>query len=866
MFLKLKLGATLFFSFCLFASYADNGEAHLKKYRKGIANDPTIVAAKKLNIKIPIMAREWHVWWGAPLGAKPHMPTWMHWKGQRLFGQFNQATTIEKTRPSSQWRRWLNCVGYPLLGPYDSSQPDIIRWQLETAKNAGIECLHLQLWPTIWDEGIDFMPLPIFDAIMETAAQLNYPIAVHDEIQFRRPKISKAQTLKSSIQRSILLLKRYGQHPGWYKIDGMPVYYFQNWSRWMSARDLESYFATVEKAVGKVYWVVEMADIESYYKIPQIKAIVSHSNGWFLHTSPYGAKPHPWEKLLVSMNRAAKLARKYGKKFGVQVKTRFNHTHDRGSATRPQTISGEDGMFYVNSVMQSMKSKPDFLVMSQWNDFEEGAFIEPAWDYDGNNGDPYRYCRITAALSGKTFTPARLPARTQLDPFIRKKLFGDTKPGDMGPVFQEPKVANRRLQVKWAKDSNPKAMSFFQSQLATWKPGINKFDSAKLRLANYSAMSADGLLKGGRELRFYAPGLATEKPLKLWLGIRLSEAVNNGFKVRYRSNQEFYRRNCQWWKTKAGFGNGYAFQLKDGTVFYWTPLYDAIPDGREGDFIISTAGNIAIREIVIWSPEMMGTNTSPSTSMVIPEIIDLGKTFVATAYDAVNNPGPPMLILPADIIISDKELADMAKKSKANAVKNQAVKRIVTNGGFTETFANLSEWRKLSGGKPRIVQSDRQKPGVPLLLLPNSVVATALPKPLKSLSLKIDIFNQAYRRGQWVALFDKDYKHGIGVLWDSSLDRLFNGQGFVTIITFDNPGRLKVGSSFKRLTKTIASGTMVSTKQPLTISMEISPEKVIVRFNGKELQGANPFKSTFTSVVLRGNGKGYFDNLIVKAK
>jgi acetyl esterase/lipase len=198
---------------------ASNELSHRQQYAVGKANDKTIQAAQKLNIGIPVMCREWHVWWGAPHGAYPHLPRWQHWKGQRLFGAFDPDTTIEQTRPGSSWGRWLNCVGFPLLGPYESSQPDIIRWQLETAKNAGLDCLHLQLWPSIWDQGTDFTPMPIFDLIMETAANLHYPVALHDEIQFRKPTISKAQEVGNSITRSIMLLKRYGSHPGWYKID-----------------------------------------------------------------------------------------------------------------------------------------------------------------------------------------------------------------------------------------------------------------------------------------------------------------------------------------------------------------------------------------------------------------------------------------------------------------------------------------------------------------------------------------------------------------------------------------------------------------------------------------------------------------------
>lgn len=833
------------------ASFADNGEAHVAKYRNGVPGDKTIEAAKKLNIKIPVMCREWHVWWGAPHGSYPHMPKWVHWKGQRIFGKFDWNTTIEQTRPGSQWRRWLNCVGYPLLGPYDSNQPDIIRWQLETAKNAGLECLHLQLWPSIWDEGKDFSPMPIFDIIMETAAKLKFPVALHDEIQFRRPPITKAQDVKNSITRSIMLLKRYGKHPGWYKINGMPVYYFQNWSRWIKPKDLATYLKKVEDEVGPVYWIVEMADNAEYFKIPQIKAIVSHSNGWFLHTPPFGAKPHPWAKLEVSMKRAAKLARKYGKKFGVQIKNRFNHTHDRGKPEKPLILPAEDGMFMVKSFISSMKCKPDFVVMAQWNDFEECAFIEPGWGFDGFNGDPYRFCRITAALVGKKFVPAKLPKRSELDPFIRQKLFGDMKKGDMGPVFQKTEVKGKNFSVKWAKQAQPDKLRFVQQELALWRPGLSEFNSDKLRLANYSAITKQGMIKGKDELRFYAPGLLAESPQKMWMGIRVYKTPKTKLVVNYRGIQENYRIDSRWERTHVDFRNGYIYEMPDKTVYYWTPLYKAQFAGREGDLLLHLSGSrekTYIQEIVIWSPDMSGADVKPDSSVRLPGSVNTSSPFIAVAYDKVGNAGPPRLILPA----TARAAAGTEKKL----------------GGYdlAESFLNLKQVKQLAGGKPNLIKFSPNNPDVPYMALTNSVVSCVLPKPLYSLSLKIDMQQSKYCRGQWVALFDKSGKKGVGFLWDSSLAKAFNGNGFIRLVKFDLKEKPKVNSKKISFSKSYESKTKVGSLDMLKVVLDVTPGEITVKFNGQVVKAKNPVKGPYTQVIIRGNETGYFDNLLVKGK
>ncbi len=630
----------------LLSAEEPSGSAHLAQYKDGVQGDKSVEAAKKLDVKIPMMCREWHIWWGAPYGSGPHSAEWTHWKGEQIYGKYNPETTIERTVSGSSWRRNLNCVGYPLLGPYDSAQPDIVRWQLETARNAGIECLHVQLWPSLWGSGEDMGPIQIFDTLMETAAKLNYPIAVHDEIQFRRPVNGKAQTLESSIKRSSLLLKRYGKHPGWYKIDGMPVYYFQNWSKWISAKDMETYFATVEKEVGPVYWMVEMADIEDYVKVPQLKAFFSHNNAWLIDRGP-----SKWDELVELQKRAAALARKYGKKFGVLVFNRFDHSHDRG---KPGSglMSGEDGMLLVNSLSRTMETKPDFIVLTQWNDFEECAFLEPAWDFDGFNGDPYRYCRIVAAAQGKAFKPAPLPERSQLDPFIRRKLFGDSKPGDMGPVFQKPSVQDGLLKCEWTDGPEPKEMRIVQGQLASWTPKTVEFKGESLRLANYSAIDGSGVLQAGQELRFYAPGLASKTPRTLWLGLDVQCPEKTKVVVSYHSSQEVYRVDSRWESRTVQLHLGFIESLENGRTRYWTPLYDATLNGKEGDILIRTKGDknpVSVNELVLWAPDMEGSALKPGPSMKLPQGIAPGGSFVAVAYDALGNPGPPALLrIPQD--------------------------------------------------------------------------------------------------------------------------------------------------------------------------------------------------------------------------
>lgn len=622
-----------------------SGASSAERERRAVpAVDETVREASRLGLSMPVMCREWHVWWGSPCGSSPGTPEWSHWKGLQRFGKFDPRTTIEETVPGLAWRRYLNSVGYPLLGPYDSSRPDIIRWQLETAQAAGLACLHVHLWPSLWDEGADFTPLPVFETILQTAARLGYPVAVHDEIMFRGQDISGAQKVENSIRRASLLLKRYGRHPGWYKIAGEPVYYFQNWSKWLSAQDMRRMFEEVERQVGPVHWMVEMSAEDAYLAVPQIRSFIGSHTGWFLHTPPYGAGPHPWDRLKETMSAERAKVRAAGKRYGALAYSRFNNNNDRGEPGRGR-IDAEDGMFFVRSLAMCKELQPDFVIVAQWNDFEEGAFLEPAWDFDGWNGDPYRWCRILAASVGKDFKPARLPARDQVDPFIRRKLYGDTQPGDMGPVFHFAKLDGRSLSWSWARGSgDPVRMRFVQRELLRWRPGDEAFGG--VRLANLTC--GDGEIVGAKELRFFVPNAPTAGPHPPWIALRVACGEETGMRVLYRSEEENYRVDSRWERRSVDLRCAH-IDLQDGTRVHWVPLHGARFSGHEGDIIVRLDGKqrrSRLLELLIWRPEAPGHELRVdwrTSSVRLPEQLEPYLPFVAVAFDSAGNAGLPRL-------------------------------------------------------------------------------------------------------------------------------------------------------------------------------------------------------------------------------
>ncbi|MBN8217490.1 MAG: hypothetical protein J0L75_12665 [Spirochaetes bacterium] len=616
------------------------------------AKDPVLPEFRKLGLAMPIHCREWHIWTGSPFGAQvPSNPTWAHWKGFSRFGKFNPTTTIDEFVPGFAWRRWIQTTGYPFLGPYDASQRDIIRWQLESAKAAGISVMHVHLWASLWDEGVDFTPLNIFETVLEEAAKLGTPVAVHDEIMFRRSNITRAQGLSNSIARVALLAARYGRHPGWAKRGGQPIYYFQNWNKWISAENLETLTAEVEKKAMPLWWILEMSPDEAYWKQERIKAVLGPNDSGFLHKEPFGRGPHPWESLSESLGEASALAKRLGKEFGVLVYTRFNNHNDRGKSGRDR-IDAEEGRFFLKGLQTAAASKPDFIVTTQWNDLEESGFLEPAWDFDGWNGDPYRWCRFLAAASGKEFSPARLPDRACVDPAIRRKLYGESKPGDLGPVMHEPALRGRALSWAWGEGSGePAKLGFTSKGLLMWAGARSVMGSLRL-----GSVASQETFSGGRELRFWVPSAAVPlppdgavRPRTLWLGVRARIPEGTTLSATYRAWPEIARSDSTWQARRASFSKTQRLAEPDGASIFWAPLYHALPAGTEGDLTLVLAGkkeSTAVGTVFLFDPERYDSAVPVSwatKTAELPAAIDAAGIFVACPLDAAGNPGLPRL-------------------------------------------------------------------------------------------------------------------------------------------------------------------------------------------------------------------------------
>ncbi len=366
---------------------------------------------------MPVHVMEYHIWWDSPFYGKPE---------QRHWGKWNDANpaALESARPGAPaWRRNTS-GGLPLIGCYSSANPDVIRWQLRCAKAAGITALQVQLFPNETN-GLSFDREEIFADVVRIAGEEAMPVYIHDEVQFRQPPATHPEVM---ISRLTTALSRYGSLPGYYHIDGRPVISFQYWHQFAAPNEIEEIASTLNRSFrGGVYFILNGNWHSVFADTVALRGLVVTSNSMIFDTKA-SATPD-WAALdkklwKMKLSRLARFTRFWpgDMSFGLWAYPSFDDTKpDVPADKRMHLTRGQNLSTLRETIRRYAAERPDFVLVSSWNDWQENTALEPALDVDGFNGDPYQALRAVAELQGKKFTPPPLPPREDIDPMVVEK-------------------------------------------------------------------------------------------------------------------------------------------------------------------------------------------------------------------------------------------------------------------------------------------------------------------------------------------------------------------------------------------------------------------------------------------------------------
>jgi hypothetical protein len=291
------------------------------------------------------------------------------------------------------------------LVPYVSRDRDTMARHIEQAKGAGVDAFVVSwLGPRVESNQTETN----FRAMLDEAAGRGFRLAADFEVA--SPFIGGAGDAQAALSA---LLATHARHPAYLKVGGKPVIFFWRQQRF----DIKTWTA-IRAAVDPGHtslWIEEGVDV----------APLSVFDGHHLYSVTW----NPPTDLTYTANKFARLVRGAATRLGapkVYVATVMPGYDDRKTGRgNAFAVDREGGAYYERSWRAAIGSAPDWIVITSFNEWPEGTYIEPSRAY-GN-----RYLELTAAWSAAFRGSALLPT---LGPLSPKASLPATKPSSGRPT------------------------------------------------------------------------------------------------------------------------------------------------------------------------------------------------------------------------------------------------------------------------------------------------------------------------------------------------------------------------------------------------------------------------------------------------
>jgi len=265
-------------------------------------------------------------------------------------------------------KRDISSVFYPLIGPYDSNDPDVIEYHVLSAKAAGINGFVID-----W-----YLPESITDISMRElsriAAKYRFEFAACYEEKaafpgYRNP-VTRADAVKLAVDDFSYILDQYGSKESYLKIGGKPaVFMFVGYGEFCGQSAVFNYMelAEVREKVKNQDWILFRQNLDPVFwksargSFEWVGDDAYHE--WFINTAREmkSKQKLDWTVLGVSPG------------FDSSGVSSWGHDH--------KIIPREDGKYYTRQWERAVQANPDMVQIITWNDFQEGSVIEPTFEF-----------------------------------------------------------------------------------------------------------------------------------------------------------------------------------------------------------------------------------------------------------------------------------------------------------------------------------------------------------------------------------------------------------------------------------------------------------------------------------------------------
>ena len=335
------------------------------KSRIGLTAEKTVIAA-------------YMGWYGLSQGTE-----WKHW-------EWKGENPHDPRKFVSEGRRDIAAVNYPMIGPYRSNDPRLLRYHIRLARAAGIDCMSVY-WTTYrYLPGIDLQYQDRnFSLMMDVADEEDYCLTVR-----MQPKIhfngwvkhpSREEALSAVEDDFRYALHQYSKRKSFMKHQGLPVLFVhgtsrltpEEWAKLVSNLEREGhYFIMVSDSPDPAYF----GPFSSFYKWPCWSCVKRDGDAYFSDVLRRMKKHSVGRDDVV---------------LAAGVWPGFDDTGVWGWGDGPRVWDRRGGESYKVTWEAALAHDARWIKIVTFNDWNEGTEIEPSIEHG------FGYIEQTAEWIGK---------------------------------------------------------------------------------------------------------------------------------------------------------------------------------------------------------------------------------------------------------------------------------------------------------------------------------------------------------------------------------------------------------------------------------------------------------------------------------
>lgn len=285
---------------------------------------------------------------------------------------------------------------YPVKGPYSSHDPAIINWQIDQAKAHGITGFVVSWWGKgKWESWHD----QSLALLLKCAEKKDFKVSVYWE----QERDTGAHLVQFAVDDLSYVLQRYGKSKAFLKVDGKPVIFV--YDRVESQTPLASMAEIIQKTrakAGDFLLIGQGYQGSLAYLFDGLHTEYEHGKMklYLLADSASDKLNEFREWASESFTRGAQIARQHGRIVCPMIIPGFNNIKSSPAHVMAHRY---DGQTYRAMWEAALKTKPDWILISSWNEWLEGTEVEPSLEL----GE--KYLQITAKYAKPFLKSARVP-------------------------------------------------------------------------------------------------------------------------------------------------------------------------------------------------------------------------------------------------------------------------------------------------------------------------------------------------------------------------------------------------------------------------------------------------------------------------